>query len=111
VHHRVRDYAMSSSATGQRAWIDFQVASEAARRVRDEEQRELAFEAERAAREILVAHRGKLEELAEARRENEVLEREDLDRILGDVPRIDRRPGVALRLAAADPGDDPAGRG
>jgi hypothetical protein len=32
-----------------------------------------------------------------------VLDREDLDRILGGVPRLDRRATVNLRVAAADP--------
>jgi cell division protease FtsH len=99
----VHDYAMGASATGQRAWIDVDVASEASKRVRDEEQRELAYLAERAATDIVTRHRDKLDELAEALLEHEVVGREDLDRILGDVPRIERRPGAGLRIAAADP--------
>ncbi|HWT94977.1 MAG TPA: AAA family ATPase [Solirubrobacteraceae bacterium] len=102
-HAMVQHYAMGSSATGPRAWLDLEVASETSRRMRDEEQRELALEAERAAAAILSAHRGKLDELAAALLEREVLERHDLDRILGDVPRLKRSPSTALRLAAADP--------
>jgi cell division protease FtsH len=102
----VADYAMGASATGQRAWVDLDAASEASRRLRDEEQRQLAFEAEQAAHAIITTHRDKLDELAEALLDKEVLDRSDLDRILGDVPRIERRPGAAVRLAAADP--DPA---
>jgi cell division protease FtsH len=71
--------------------------------VRDEEQRELAFLAERSARAILTEHRPKLDQLAEALLEHEVLERDDLDRILGDVKRLDRRATVGLRIAAVDP--------
>jgi cell division protease FtsH len=99
----VHDYAMGAGATGQRAWIDVDMASEASRRIRDEEQRELAYQAEQAARSILETHRGKLDELAAALLEREVLDRDDLDRILGDVPRVDRRATTSLRIAAADP--------
>jgi cell division protease FtsH len=101
VHH----YAMGAGGTGQRAWVDVDQASEASRRIQDEEQRELAFEAERSARAIVEAHRAKLDELAAALLENEVLDRADLDRILGDVPRVDRRAATGLRIAAADPGE------
>jgi hypothetical protein len=60
-----------------------------------------------AARSILTAHQDKLAELAEALLEREVLDRPDLDRILGDVPRRVRKPAVTLRLAAADPSTPP----
>jgi cell division protease FtsH len=102
----VSDYAMGAGATGQRAWVDLDAASEASRRIRDEEQRELAYEAERAARHIIRTHRVQLEELAGALLRNEVLERDDLDRILGDVPRVERPAHLGLRIAAADPGAD-----
>ena len=52
---------------------------------------------------LLVRHRAKLDELAEALLEHEVLDRADLDRILADVPRMERRATTGLRLAAADP--------
>jgi cell division protease FtsH len=105
----VQHYAMGSSATGPRAWLDLDAASETSRRMRDEEQRELAMEAERAALAILTRHRAKLDELAAALLEREVLDRGDLDRILAGVPRIERAPtGTALRLAAADPSPPPA---
>jgi cell division protease FtsH len=104
----VHQYAMGAEATGQRAWVDVQVASEHSRRIQDEEQRELAWEAERAARDLVSTHRRHLEELAQALLDREVLDREDIERILGGVPRVERRPGLALRIAAADPGDAPA---
>ncbi|HEV2062001.1 MAG TPA: cell division protein FtsH, partial [Solirubrobacteraceae bacterium] len=104
----VHQYAMAASAHGQRALLDPHGTSEISRRIQDEEQRELAFEAESAAREILSRHRVKLDELAETLLEHEVLDRGDLDRILADVPRVERRPGVSLRVAAADPGSGPA---
>jgi cell division protease FtsH len=101
VHH----YAMAAAAAGQRALLDPAGTSEISRRIHDEEQRELAFEAESAAREILTRHRGKLDELAQTLLEEEVLDRADLDRILADVPKVDRRPTGSLRVAATDPGE------
>ena len=101
----VNEYAMGASASGQRAWIDIKSASETSRRIRDEEQRELVFEAEGLARDIILKHRAKLDELAHALLEHEVLEREDLERILDGIPRaVDHRTAApGLRLAANDP--------
>jgi cell division protease FtsH len=104
-HAMVHHYAMAASAQGQRALIDPAGTSEISRRIQDEEQRELAFEAESAARELLTRYRSKLDELAQTLLDREVLDRADLDRILADVPRVEREPGVSLRVAAADPGD------
>jgi cell division protease FtsH len=104
-HAMVNHYAMGASGSGQRAWVDLDNASESSRRMRDEEQRELVFEAEGLARDILLKHRAKLDELAHALLEHEVLEREDLERILGGIPRaVDHRTAApGLRLAASDP--------
>ena len=52
---------------------------------------ELAFEAQRAAQELITGQRDKLEELARQLLEHEVLEREDIDRIMEGVPRMERR--------------------
>jgi cell division protease FtsH len=105
----VNHYAMGASGSGQRAWVDIETASEASRRMRDEEQRELVFEAEGISRDILTRYRPQLDELAHQLLEHEVLDRADLDRILGDVPRLDRRrPSAGLRLAATDPTPPPA---
>ncbi len=104
-HAMVHQYAMAASAAGQRALLDPHGASEISRRIHDEEQRELAYEAESAARELLTRYRSKLDELATTLLEHEVLDRDDLDRILGDVPRVERSPTVSLRVAATDPGD------
>ncbi len=98
----VHYYAMGTNQTAQRAYWDADSVSDHTRRIRDEEQQALAFEAERSARELLTTHRDKLEELAQALLEQEVLERADLDRILGGVPRASRRASLGLRIAAAD---------
>jgi cell division protease FtsH len=100
----VYDYAMGSPAASQSAVHQGPAGehSEQFRRVRDEEQQALAFEAQRAALELISGQRGKLDELAQALLEHEVLEREDIDRIMHGVPRMERRAGVAgLRMVAA----------
>jgi cell division protease FtsH len=101
----VNEYAMGTPGSGQRAWVDIRSASESSRRIRDEEQREVVFEAERLAAGLLERHRAKLDELAQALLESEVLDRAEISRILEGVPRIDRPRGAGLRIAAADPGD------
>jgi cell division protease FtsH len=65
--------------------------SEATRRIRDDEVRELADEAARAARAIIQDHRPQLEELAATLLANEVIERRDIDAIMAGVPPV--RPG------------------
>ncbi|CAA9471983.1 MAG: Cell division protein FtsH [uncultured Solirubrobacteraceae bacterium] len=106
----INQYAMGPAASGQRAWMDIEMASERSKQIRDEEQREIVWEAERVAQEIITENRAKLDELALTLLEQEVLDRSDLDRILGDVKKLERaRPRAAaeLRLAAADPGAPP----
>jgi cell division protease FtsH len=97
----VYDYAMGTAGAAQRAITDGDADSEQFRRVRDEEQQELAFEASRAAHELLSGHRHKLEEFATALLEHEVLERADIERIMDGVPRMEREPGRGLRVVAA----------
>jgi cell division protease FtsH len=100
-HAMVHEYAMGTAGTAQRAVRPDVVDSDLFRRIRDEEQQELAFAAERAARELITAHRERLDRLAEALLEREVLERKDIDQIMGGVPRMERAPGSGLRVVAA----------
>jgi cell division protease FtsH len=101
-HAMVYDYAMGTPGTAQRAIAEGDAGSEQFRRVRDEEQQELAFEAQRAAHELLTRQRGKLEEFALALLEQEVLERDDIDTIMLGVPRMERSAGrQGLRVVAA----------
>ncbi|MEY2442999.1 MAG: cell division protease FtsH, partial [bacterium] len=112
-HAMVYDYAMGTPGAAQRAVPEGSDDSEQFRRVRDEEQQELAFEAQRAAHELISGRRDKLEEIAAALLDHEVLEREDIDRIMSGVPRMERRPGVAgLRVVAVTSQEDeqPHGR-
>jgi cell division protease FtsH len=104
----VYEYAMGTAGAAQRAITDGDAASEQFRRIRDEEQQELAFEASRAASELLSGHRAKLDEFAAALLEHEVLERADIERIMDGVPRMEREPGRGLRIAVAEPVRTPA---
>jgi cell division protease FtsH len=97
----VHEYAMGTRITSLRVSPDR--ASEATRKLRDQEVRELADEAFRAAQRVLDSHRSELDELASTLLANEVLERDDIDRIMGDLPPAvpHRRSDGKLGLAAA----------
>ena len=70
--------------------------------MRDSEVRELADEAYRSALGILDAHRAELDALASRLLANAVLERGDINEVMGDVPSVaPPRIGVAFGLAAA----------
>ena len=106
----VYDYAMGAPGTAQRAVPADDGPSEQFRRVRDEEQHDLAFQAQRAAIELLTGQRDKLEEFAQALLDREVLERPDIDVIMKGVERMERRPGVSgLRMVSARARDTDGG--
>jgi cell division protease FtsH len=101
-HAMVHDYGMGSQTAAPRAVRESEAVSDLTRRIRDEEQQELAFEAHRHAHELITEHRATLEEFASQLLENEVLERPQIDKIMDGVPRIERRPAQhSLRVAAA----------
>jgi cell division protease FtsH len=101
-HAMIHQYAMGSGDAPQAAIKD-QALSDLTRRIRDEEQRELAFEAHRAAWELITSHRELLDRIASELLENETLERAQIDRIMDGVPRLERRKPVPdLRVAAAE---------
>jgi cell division protease FtsH len=77
--------------------------SDRTRQLRDEEQQHLADEAHRSAHRLIGEHRGKLEQLALALLRNEVLVREDIDRIMAGVPRVERSRSAGLRVVATEP--------
>jgi|SRR5579871_4485866 len=95
----VTEYAMGTAITSLRA-VD-QSASETTRKVLDVEIRELADGAFRAATVLLDNHRPQLDALASTLLANEVLERADLDEIMGDVPAAAPRRVGELSVAAA----------
>jgi cell division protease FtsH len=94
-HAMVREYAMGTGTSSLRNAPG--EVSESTRRVQDHEARELADEAFRNAVSIIDRHREKLDELASTLLANEVLERDDIDRIMADVPRA-----APPRLAGAE---------
>jgi cell division protease FtsH len=98
-HAMVHEFAMGTGSGSLRAVSDG--AAEATRRVRDAEVRELADEALRAAIAIIDSHRAELDALASTLLTNEVLEREDIDRIMRDVPRAAPSRIGELSVAAA----------
>jgi ATP-dependent Zn protease len=109
----IHEYAMGTGITSLR--MASETASEATRKLRDDEVRELADEAFRAATKIIDMHRPQLDELAATLLSNEVLERADINRIMGDTPNAAPRRigGGELGLAAAtavSPADPPARR-
>jgi cell division protease FtsH len=108
-HSMVHDFAMSTAGGGRAPDGDVRL-SETTLRIRDEERQDLIEEARRAAQKLIVAHRSQLDALAYELLEREVLDRDAIERIMAGVPRLERTPGVGLRVvAAAKPHDPPAG--
>jgi cell division protease FtsH len=108
-HSMVHDYAMGTAGVGRSPDGDVRL-SETTLRLRDEERQALIEEARRAAQKLVLSHRDQLEELAGELPEHEVLEREAIERIMAGVPRMERAPGVGLRVvAAAAPAGPPPG--
>ncbi len=97
----VDEYAMGTGFTSLR--VADSGVSEATRRVRDQEVRELADEAMRAAMTIVDAHRPQLDELAATLLAKEVVERVDIVRIMAGVKnaRPARGSSARVELAAA----------
>jgi cell division protease FtsH len=100
-HSMVHHYAMGTEVTSLRVAADG--TSDATRHVHDREVRELADEAFRAALAIIDGHRLQLDSLASTLLANEVLERGDIDNIMGGVPSAAPRRigGGGLGIAAA----------
>ncbi|HEY4996878.1 MAG TPA: AAA family ATPase [Solirubrobacteraceae bacterium] len=107
-HSMVHDFAMVTSGVGRSPDGDVRL-SETTLRIRDEERQDLIEEARRAAQKLIVAHRAHLDALAHELLENEVLDRDAIDRIMEGVPRMERAPGVGLRVVAATPHPPPLG--
>ena len=99
-HSMVHDYAMGTAGVGRSPDGDVRL-SETTLRIRDEERQDLIEEARRAAQKMIVAHRRELDALAGELLEHEVLEREAIERIMAGVPRLERAPGIGLRVVAA----------
>jgi cell division protease FtsH len=103
----IHDYAMGTTITSRRVSAEGGLVSDRTRELRDEEQQHLSDEAMRAAVKLILDHREKLDELAGGLLENEVLEREDIERIMSGTPRFKRSPGQGLRVVAIEPTPSP----
>jgi cell division protease FtsH len=101
-HSMVHDYAMGTAGVGRSPEGDVRL-SETTLRIRDEERQDLIEEARRAAQKMIVGHRRQLDALARELLEREVLERDAIERIMAGVPRLERAPGIGLRVVAAAP--------
>jgi cell division protease FtsH len=102
-HAMIHQYAMGSGDAPQSAIKDQDALSDLTRRIRDEEQQELAFEAHRTAWELITGHRELLDRIASELLDKETLERAQMDRIMDGIPRMERRrPVPDLRVAASE---------
>jgi len=93
----VHEYAMGTGMTSSRMSVGGGELSDTTRRMRDQEQHDLADEAYRAAFALIESERAKLTELAEKLLADEVLDRAEIDRIMADVAPSAR----GLRVAAS----------
>jgi cell division protease FtsH len=98
----IHEYAMGTSVASRKIAAYGGEVSDRTRELRDEEQQHLADEAKRAAAKLISEHRDTLDELAGALLRNEVLEREDIDRIMAGIEPV-RRGAGALRMVASEP--------
>jgi hypothetical protein len=97
----VADYGMGSTELQSRKLpADDYSMSEAMRRSIDEEQQHISDRAHRRALALVVEHRDLLDKLAERLLQNEVLERGDIDEIMGRVPSAP--PGEDGEAASAE---------
>ncbi|CAA9488609.1 MAG: Cell division protein FtsH [uncultured Solirubrobacteraceae bacterium] len=99
----VHDYAMGTSISALRISAEGGAVSDHTRRQRDEEQQHFAEEAMRSAVRLLNEHRDRLEALAGALLDHEVLERDEIERLMEGLPRIHRERAGGLRVVAAQP--------
>src|SRR5947209_868599 len=99
-HSMVHDFAMGTAGVGRSPDGDVRL-SETTLRIRDEERQDLIEEARRAAQKMILSHRPQLDALAHELLEQEVLDRDAIERIMHGVPRLERAPGIGLRVVAA----------
>ncbi|MGH2834019.1 MAG: hypothetical protein ACRDK2_14695, partial [Solirubrobacteraceae bacterium] len=98
-HSMVHDYGMGTAGIGRAPDGDVRI-SERTLRIRDEERQDLVEESRRAAQKMIVSHRSQLDQLAGELLEHEVLERAAIERVMDGVPRLERAPGIGLRVVA-----------
>ncbi len=101
----VAEYGMGNSMSARRLAIEDYAISDNTRRLVDDEQADITDVAYRYAHRLITEHRATLDEFARTLLEQEVLEREDIERVMGHrgvAPMKPAEPGPA-RIAAAEP--------
>jgi len=101
----IAEYGMGNSMSSRRLAIDEFQISDNTRRLVDDEQADISDVAYRHAHRLIVGHREMLDELATTLLAQEVIERPDLERIVGKkrvAPLDVAEPGPA-QIAAAEP--------
>ncbi|MGH2837434.1 MAG: ATP-dependent zinc metalloprotease FtsH [Thermoleophilaceae bacterium] len=102
----IADYGMGNSMSSRRLAIEEYQISDNTRRLVDEEQADITDVAYRHAHHLITQHREMLEEFAGTLLKQEVLERDDIERIVGKTrvsPLEVTEPG-AVQIAAAERG-------
>ena len=93
----IHEWAMGTSVSALQLAAEGGAVSDRTRELRDAEQQHLADEAMRRAVKLITEHREQLDQLAHALLRTEVLEREDIERIVHGG--ADRRRGAGGRAA------------
>ena len=96
----VHDYAMGTSISALRVSAEGGAVSDRTRQLRDEEQQHFADESMRAAVRLITEHRDRLDALAGALLRDEVLERDQIERIMAGIPRVRAERGTGLHVVA-----------
>jgi cell division protease FtsH len=94
----VHEYGMGSSIRALQLPSDDYGISESLRRTRDEEVQEIADEAYRASHRLISDHRDLLDEIAETLLRNEVIEHDEIQRIMAKARRTE--PAEEERVAS-----------
>jgi ATP-dependent Zn protease len=103
----VEEYGMGSQLIARDDVQASALLSEATRAKRDQEQQALIDEAQWEARCLITDNRALLDQLAASLLKDEVLERDEIDRIMaGEGPELDLE---SIEIAAASNGSSPAG--
>jgi cell division protease FtsH len=97
----IHEWAMGTSVSAIQLIAEGGQVSDRTRELRDAEQQHLADEAMRRAVRLITDYRAQLDQLASALLRQEVLEREDIERIMAGVKVPGAAPGP-LRIAAAE---------
>src|SRR4051794_12382295 len=103
----IHEWAMGTSVSALQLNAEGGAVSDRTRELRDAEQQHLADDAMRRAVRLVTEHRAQLDVLAQELLHAEVLEREDIERIMAGVEAPKRIARGHLTVAATDP--EPAG--